>query len=78
MRNGALGVALLAGALALAGCASGETAKTPSAAEQARITGQWGGSLDGLRWRRSVADATGQGKPILVLHLFGELDKEFC
>lgn len=42
-----------------------------------RITGQWGS--DGrLVWTRSVAGATGQGKPIAVLHLFGELDQEFC
>jgi hypothetical protein len=74
MKMLALG-AILAGAGALGGCA-GEP--TRAAAEQARVTGQWGGSLDGLRWRRSVADATGQGRPILVLHLFGELDKEFC
>ena len=73
MQIGAFALALLGGAIALAGCAGGQTRE-----EQARITGQWGGSLDGLRWRRSVAEATGQGKPILVLHLFGELDKEFC
>jgi len=42
-----------------------------------RITGQWGS--DGrLRWKRSIEEATGQGKPILVLHLFGKFDEEFC
>jgi len=42
-----------------------------------RITGQWG-SGSGLTWKRSLADATGQGKPILVLQLFGKFDEEFC
>ena len=42
-----------------------------------RITGQWG-SDTGLVWKRSVAEATGRGKPILVLHLFGQFDQEFC
>jgi len=42
-----------------------------------RITGQWG-SGDGLVWKKSVAEAVGKGKPILVLHLFGKFDEEFC
>lgn len=42
-----------------------------------RITGQWG-SDRGLSWKRSIEEATGQGKPILVLHLFGKFDEEFC
>jgi len=42
-----------------------------------RITGQWG-SDRGLVWKRSVEEATGQAKPILVLHLFGKFDEEFC
>jgi hypothetical protein len=42
-----------------------------------RITGQWG-SDTGLVWKRSMADATGRDKPIVLLHLFGEFDKEFC
>ena len=42
-----------------------------------RITGQWGSDCR-LRWRRTVAEAVGQGKPILVLHLFGKFDEEFC
>ena len=42
-----------------------------------RITGQWGSGA-GLKWKRSVAEAAGQGKPILVLHLFGKFDEEFC
>ena len=42
-----------------------------------RITGQWG-SGSGLAWKRSLVEATGQGKPILVLQLFGKFDEEFC
>lgn len=42
-----------------------------------RITGQWGDG-GGLVWKRSLAEAAGQGKPVLLLHLFGEFDKEFC
>lgn len=42
-----------------------------------RITGQWG-SASGLSWKRSVEEAAGKGKPILVLHLFGKFDEEFC
>lgn len=42
-----------------------------------RITGQWGGGC-GLVWKRSVEEAVGQGKPILVLQLFGKFDEEFC
>jgi hypothetical protein len=42
-----------------------------------RITGQWGS--DGrVLWRRSLEEAVGRGKPILVLHLFGKFDEEFC
>ncbi len=41
------------------------------------ITGQWGG--DGrLMWQRSVKDAKGGDKPLMVLHLFGKFDDEFC
>ncbi|HKS16159.1 MAG TPA: HEAT repeat domain-containing protein [Planctomycetota bacterium] len=42
-----------------------------------RITGQWG-SGPGLHWKRSLGNATGQGKPIMVLQLFGKFDEEFC
>lgn len=42
-----------------------------------RITGQWGGE-SGILWRRSVEEATGLGKPILALQLFGKFDEEFC
>ena|SRR5688572_24967981 len=42
-----------------------------------RITGQWG-SGTGLAWRRSLQEAVGKGKPILVLQLFGKFDEEFC
>ena len=42
-----------------------------------RITGQWGDG-SGLVWTRSHAEAVGKGKPILVLHLFGKFDEEFC
>jgi hypothetical protein len=42
-----------------------------------RITGQWGG--DGsIPWKRSLGDALGRGKPIVVLHIFGKFDEEFC
>jgi hypothetical protein len=42
-----------------------------------RITGQWG-SDRGLTWKRSLEEATGKGKPIMVLQLFGKFDEEFC
>ena len=42
-----------------------------------RITGQWG-STGRLVWKRALAEATGQGKPILLLHLFGKFDEVFC
>ena len=42
-----------------------------------RITGQWG-SGGRLSWKRSLEEATGKGKPILVLQLFGKFDEEFC
>lgn len=42
-----------------------------------RITGQWGS--DGrLLWKRSVAEAVNESKPLMVLHLFGNFDEEFC
>lgn len=44
----------------------------------AKTTGQWGGDLNGLIWKRSVADAVNETKPLMVLHLFGKLDEEFC
>ncbi len=41
------------------------------------ITGMWGG--DGrLVWKRSVNEARNLDKPLLVLHLFGKFDEEFC
>ncbi len=43
----------------------------------AKITGQWGWN-DGLLWQRSVEDAKPLGKPMMVLHLFGNFDEEFC
>ena len=43
----------------------------------AKITGQWGWQ-DGLLWKRSVAEAKELGKPMMVLHLFGNFDEEFC
>ena len=46
-----------------------------------RITGQWGSQTDVI-WKRSLAKAIEEskatGKPILMLHLFGKLDEEFC
>ena len=42
-----------------------------------RITGQWG-SDGSLIWKRSVAEAINPTKPLMVLHLFGEFDKEYC
>lgn len=41
------------------------------------ITGQWGSKGD-LIWKRSVADAKNDERPLVVLHLFGNLDEEFC
>ncbi len=41
------------------------------------ITGHWGSDVD-LIWKRKMAEAKGQGKPIMMLHLFGNLDEEFC
>ena len=41
------------------------------------ITGHWGSQVD-LIWKRSMSDATGKDKPIMLLHLFGNLDEEFC
>jgi hypothetical protein len=43
----------------------------------ALITGQWGGK-GGLVWKRSVKEAQGGDKPLMVLHLFGQFDEEFC
>lgn len=43
-----------------------------------KITGQWGSHGDGIQWKRSVADAVGGDRPLLVLHLFGNFDEEFC
>ena len=46
-----------------------------------RITGQWASQTDVI-WKRSLAEAVKEskatGKPILMLHLFGKLDEEFC
>jgi hypothetical protein len=48
----------------------------------AKITGQWGSDGAGIAWKRSTAEAveeaTRSGKPILLLHIFGRLDEEFC
>lgn len=41
------------------------------------ITGHWGSQVD-LIWHRSLAQATGKNKPIILLQLFGNLDEEFC
>lgn len=44
------------------------------------ITGQYGSQVD-LIWKRSLAEAikaSGGKKPILMLHLFGNLNEEFC
>jgi hypothetical protein len=42
-----------------------------------RITGQWGGD-GGIVWKRSLAEAIGGERPILLLQLFGKFDEEFC
>lgn len=54
-----------------------------------RVTGQWGSQTD-LVWGRDFKQATAQasalakknpdamGKPIMLLHLFGSLNKEYC
>lgn len=44
------------------------------------ITGQYGSQVD-LIWKRSLTEAikaSGGKKPILMLHLFGNLNEEFC
>ena len=41
------------------------------------ITGHWGSQVD-LTWKRSMKEAIGKEKPILLLHLFGNLNEEFC
>ncbi|GHC67255.1 hypothetical protein [Roseibacillus persicicus] len=41
------------------------------------ITGQYGSEVD-LIWKRSVKEAINPTKPLLVLHLFGNFDEEFC
>lgn len=49
-----------------------------------KITGQWGADGTGLHWERSLADAIAAAqseegeRPIVMLHLFGKLDEEFC
>ena len=61
----------------------GEDPRLKSRARTAlgRITGQWGSQTDVI-WKRSLAEAVKEskatGKPILMLHLFGKLDEEFC
>jgi hypothetical protein len=45
-----------------------------------KITGQYGSQVD-LLWKRSLDEAIAASdgeKPILMLHLFGKLDEEFC
>ncbi|MFT6794855.1 MAG: hypothetical protein ACJAR1_002871 [Rubritalea sp.] len=46
-----------------------------------RITGQWASQTDVI-WKLSMEDALKEsaktGKPILMLHLFGNLNEEFC
>ncbi len=46
-----------------------------------RITGQWASQTDVI-WKLSMKDALAEsaktGKPILMLHLFGNLNEEFC
>ncbi|MEM7262067.1 MAG: hypothetical protein AAF488_08755 [Planctomycetota bacterium] len=43
-----------------------------------KITGQWGSHGDGIYWKRSVEEAKGGDRPLIVLHLFGNFDEEFC
>jgi hypothetical protein len=46
----------------------------------AKISGQWG-SDGGILWRRSLGEAVEsnpEGRPILLLQLFGRLDEELC
>ncbi|NRA97719.1 MAG: hypothetical protein HRU14_16100 [Planctomycetes bacterium] len=68
--------------LALMGTLAIVAAQEPMDKEQlrkiAQTTGQWGGDLNGLIWKRSVKAAVNETKPIMVLHLFGKLDEEFC
>ena len=63
--------------------ASEDSATSRRAMElMARITGQWGSDGAGIVWKRSMAEAVEAaketGKPIVMLHIFGNLDEEFC
>lgn len=45
-------------------------------------TGMYGGPADGIVWEKSTeaaaAKAKESGKAVLVMHLLGKLDEEFC
>ena len=55
--------------------------KTNARTAIGRITGQWA-SQTNLIWHRDFkkaqAQAKKENKPLMVLHLFGKLDEEFC
>jgi hypothetical protein len=90
MRRNVIGALAAAGIAALAfelGSARAEdpvVARRHAAQERARETGQWGCPAHGLTWGRSVEAAVAENgaaakpKPLLVLHLFGKFDEEFC
>ena len=49
-----------------------------------RITGQWGADGSGIVWGRDFAAAVEaaeherKDRPLMLLHLFGNFDEEFC
>jgi hypothetical protein len=65
---------LLGIALGMVGNAGGQEESAP--------TGMFGGPADGIRWTIGFSKgselAKKEGKPLMVLHLLGRLDEEFC
>ena len=46
-----------------------------------KITGQWASQTDviwNLSMKEALAESSQTGKPILMLHLFGNFNEEFC
>jgi hypothetical protein len=69
---------LITAALSLAIRPAGATPRSPEAASAVRGAAAW----RGIGWETSLpaakARAARTGKPLLLLHLFGRLDEEFC
>ena len=51
-------------------------------AQDKSLTGMYGGPANGIKWATSfedaLAQAKAQSKPIMLMHLLGRLDEEFC